>query len=273
MPSFPARLHVLLAREAPIGLIIRRGPSRRVCTILWDRHTDEFTLGQWFKGRIYERRCDLSPDGKHFIYFAMDGKWHSPSRGSWSAIARTPYLKASAFFPKGDCWNGGGLFIDNSRYWLNGCHGNDRDETRLRRDERYRPSGGKGGECLSIYYPRLLRDGWMLNDYLSAGITDQCDIFEKPLGNGWLLRKYAHAQVGSPPGKGCYWDEHELIRTQSDLCLKQPGGEWADLDGTRLVWGEAGRLWTGQLSDAGLAEPRLLHDLNGMTFEQQPALS
>lgn len=97
----------------------------------------------------------------------------------------------------------------------------------------------------------------MLKDHLSADITDQCDIFEKPLGNGWLLRKYAHAQVGSPPGKGCYWDEHELIRTQSDLCLKQPGWEWADLDGTRLVWATAGCLWTEQLSDAGLAEPHL----------------
>ncbi|MEK6804025.1 MAG: hypothetical protein AABZ34_15370 [Nitrospirota bacterium] len=73
---------MLLAREAPVGLVIRRGPSRQVCTLLWDRRTDTFTLGQWFKGRIYERRCDLSPDGTHFIYFAMDGKWGGLSKGS-----------------------------------------------------------------------------------------------------------------------------------------------------------------------------------------------
>jgi cytochrome bd-type quinol oxidase subunit 2 len=30
-------------------------------------------VGQWLKGRIYERRSDLSPDGKHLIYFAMNG--------------------------------------------------------------------------------------------------------------------------------------------------------------------------------------------------------
>src|SRR6267378_7912415 len=59
---FPARLHVLLAREAKIGLVIRRGPSKSVCTVLWNRERDTFKLGQWMRGRIYERRCDLSPD-------------------------------------------------------------------------------------------------------------------------------------------------------------------------------------------------------------------
>ena len=273
MQSFPARLHVLLARDAPVGLVIRRGPSRQVCTLLWDRRTDSFTLGQWLKGRIYERRCDLSPDGTHFIYFAMDGKWSGLSKGSWSAISRAPYLKALAFFPKGDCWQGGGLFIDHDRYWLNGdgCHLQGRNSTTLHRDQDYRPAGGRGGECLGVYYPRLLRDGWRLNDHLSAGITDQCDIFEKPIGNGWVLRKYAHAQVGSPPGKGCYWDEHELVQAQSNLCLQQPGWEWADLDGTRLIWAESGCLWTGSLTDSGLAEPRLLYDFNHMTFQRRTA--
>ncbi|MEK6804026.1 MAG: hypothetical protein AABZ34_15375 [Nitrospirota bacterium] len=182
-------------------------------------------------------------------------------------------MKALAFFPKGDGWQGGGLFLDNDRYWLNGdgCHQKGRDSTRLQRNEAYRPAGGRGGACLGVYYPRLLRDGWMLNEHLSAGITDQCDIFEKPLENGWLLRKYAHVQVGSPPGKGCYWDEHELIKTQSNLCIKQPNWEWADLDGERLVWAEFGCLWTGSLTDSGLAEIRLLHDFNQMTFERRTA--
>src|SRR5437667_11968152 len=60
--KFPARLHVLFAREAKIGLVIRRGPSKSVCTVLWNRERDTFKLGQWMRGRIYERRCDLSPD-------------------------------------------------------------------------------------------------------------------------------------------------------------------------------------------------------------------
>ena len=86
--SFPARLHVLLASKAKVGLVIRRGPSKSVCTILWDQDHDTFRLGQWMRGRIYERRCDLSPDGTRFIYFAMNGRWQSDTKGSWTAISR-----------------------------------------------------------------------------------------------------------------------------------------------------------------------------------------
>lgn len=67
----PARLHVLLARDAPLGLILRRGPSRQVCTIGWNRTDDTFLLGQWIKGQIYQHRSDLSPDGRHFLYLAI----------------------------------------------------------------------------------------------------------------------------------------------------------------------------------------------------------
>ena len=122
MPRFAARIHVLLAAAAPIGLVFRRGPSKQVATFLWDRRNDEFHLGQWLKGRIYERRSDLSPDGKYAIYFAMNGKWKSESKGSWTAVSRAPYLKAICFYPKGDCWYGGGLWTGPQAYWLNGGH-------------------------------------------------------------------------------------------------------------------------------------------------------
>lgn len=48
-------------------MVIRRGPSKSVATLLWDRKRNTFHMGQWLKGRIYERRCDLSPDGKYLI--------------------------------------------------------------------------------------------------------------------------------------------------------------------------------------------------------------
>ena len=84
MPKFPARIHPIRARSANMAVIIRRSPSKSVCMMLWDRRNDTFKLGQWLRGRIYERRCDLSPDGKHFIYFAMNGKWSGPMKGSWT---------------------------------------------------------------------------------------------------------------------------------------------------------------------------------------------
>ena len=81
--TFAPRLHVLLARDSSKAVIIRRGPSRKTAVIGWDRKNDTFEVGQWLNGRIYERRCDLSPDGKHFIYFAMNGRWDSEVLGAW----------------------------------------------------------------------------------------------------------------------------------------------------------------------------------------------
>ena len=70
--KIPARLKVIMARSAPYAVIFRRGPSNCVCTIGWDLSSDTFTLGQWLRGHIYPYRADLSPDGKHMIYFATD---------------------------------------------------------------------------------------------------------------------------------------------------------------------------------------------------------
>ncbi len=141
MKRFPARIHVLLAREAPLGLVIRKGPSKSVATILWDRRTDKFTLGQWMRGRIYERRCDLSPDGTRLIYFAMNGKWESKTKGAWTAISRVPYLKAVTLLTKGDCWHGGGLFLGNHTYWLNDGYGHliHVDSKEVVRDTSFKP--------------------------------------------------------------------------------------------------------------------------------------
>ena len=254
MLRFPARLHVLLARDAPIGLVIRRGPSKQVCTMLWNRKEDAFELGQWLKGRIYERRCDLTVDGRYFIYFAMNGRWESEVKGSWTAISRAPYLKAIALFLKGDCWNGGGLFTGKHFYWLNdGCGHEELTTTKeLVRDETFRPVEYYGGECPGVYYPRLLRDGWELVRSEKTGKWSDLTVFEKPLIKGWILRKLAHGEVGAPPGKGCYWDEHELLHT---------------ISGKRLVWASDGKLYAARLTVAGLINEHELYDFNDMKFE------
>jgi hypothetical protein len=269
MGNFAARLHVLLARDAPLGVVIRRGPSKVVATILWNRATDEFELGQWLKGRIYERRSDLSPDGKHLIYFAMNGKWKEEAGGSWTAISRAPYLKAIALFPKGDCWHGGGLWTGDTRYWINDGYGHTvlRDTKAVRRDLKWQPPASYGGECPGVYYLRLAREGWALKETIHWGKWNNMLVtFEKPCPKGWILRKLAHAEVGAPPGKGCYWDEHELVHPSSGAAIRMPGWEWAELDGERLVWAEQGRLEAGRLTAEGLVERRMLADFNEMEF-------
>jgi len=268
MGRFPARLHVLLARDARIGVVIRRGPSKSVCTVLWNRRTDEFTLAQWMRGRIYERRSDVAPDGKHLIYFAMNGKWTSEARGSWTAISRAPYLKAVTLLAKGDCWHGGGLFTGNQQYWLNDGYGHTlvRDTGELDRDLSFTPRQ-YGGECPGVYYTRLQRDNWSLRDPRSTTRFHELHVFEKEIRSGWILRKLAHAETGAPPGHGCYWDEHEVENTDKGITLTFPDWEWADLDRGRLVWAAAGKLWAGHMRGNGVHPAKCLYDFNDMKFE------
>ena len=269
---FPARLHVIFARSGDSAVVFRRGPSKQVATFLWDRRKDAFKLGQWLKGRIYERRSDLSPDGRHMIYFAMNGKWRSATRGSWTAVSRTPYLKALDLFAKGDCWEGGGLFLSEGRYWLNDRHflrqSVLRETSGLVRDQAYRPETNYGAECTGVYYPRLIRDGWTLVEQAERGRWNSQTVLEKELAGDWVLRKIAHEQVDAPPGKGCYWDEHEVINRSSGVTLRCPDWEWADWDRRRLVWAEQGRLFCARLArKKELESPKLLHDFNGYSFE------
>jgi hypothetical protein len=267
---FPARLHVLLASKARIGLVIRRGPSKRVATIGWDRERDRFELGQWMKGRIYERRCDLSPDGRHLLYFAMNGHWRSEARGAWTAISRAPYVKALALFPKGDCWHGGGLFTSARTYWLNDGYGHQvlRDTKEVRRDAAPPPGPSYGGECPNVYYRRLQRDGWWLKGLGKESAERRTiDVFERPLLHGWTLRKLAHAEVGAPEGKGCYWDEHALVAPDG-AATPMHDWEWADLDDRRLVWASRGQLFAARLEKSGPKGEKVLFDFRPMTFTE-----
>ena len=114
--SSPCRLSLIFARNAPITVILRRGPTRLVEVIKWDTKSDSFEYGQWMHGRIYAERCGLSPDGKLFVYFVVKHGKVDKDQGykqSYTAVSKPPYLTALAMWPHGDTWGGGGRFIDN----------------------------------------------------------------------------------------------------------------------------------------------------------------
>lgn len=245
--SFPARLHVLLARDSPAAVVIRRGPSDRVATIGWDRRTDTFTDGQWLHGRIYERRSDLSPDGKHPDLLRpqralrLRGRWFL-DRGLPSAVAAC----AVTLLGKGDGWHGGGLFTGNRHYWLNDGSRAPRDPG-VHRDPA-QPRVHTGAPLRRRVPRRLLpaADPRRLDfkERREIGRMESLTVFDKTVGNGWLLRKLAHEQVNAPEGKGCYWDEHLLIHPQRAVTIVEPDWEWAEVDGDRLVFASLGCLFS-----------------------------
>ncbi len=85
-------LSFVLPREGHKVVILRRGPSRYVRCILWDRNTDTFEDGQWIKGSIKAEDCDLTADGKHLLFLVNKNE---AGRGSWhTAISRPPWFTA-----------------------------------------------------------------------------------------------------------------------------------------------------------------------------------
>jgi hypothetical protein len=134
-----------------------------VLLIKWNLDGDTFEVGQWLKGRIYEKRCDLSPDGELLIYFAADFR---RSIGSWSVVSRPPFFTAFALWPKGNCWGGGGLFSSNAQLMLN-HRSNEMSLSPGFSVPEWFSVGHCGdwsghGEDDPIWSSRLLRDGWKL---------------------------------------------------------------------------------------------------------------
>jgi len=241
-----ARLHVLLAREARVGLVMRHGTAKSVCTLLWDRRKDTFTLGQWMRGRIDIETCDLSPDGKHFLYSVQKQKYVDATSQSrrWTVVSRTPYLKAVAYYP--DRWHRqGGWFVNNREYCLLDAvrHPDDRESEEVRRVESDPPAP-------SLYAARLARGGWAIEDS-RARFNGRLE-FVRPAGSGWELRH--------EPRRG-----YRL--SCGALLADTRGWEWADLDDKRLVWTAKGCLWSGMVNQDGIQQINLLHDFNGMQFE------
>lgn len=238
----PPRLSVLLAADAPVGVVLRRGPSKLVRIFVWNRENDKFKPGSWFKGRIYAQRSDISPDGRHLIYFALGGvAWAIPAtRGTWTAISQLPSLKASALWGQGDTWSGGGFFLSNDTFCLHVD-----DQTFLIRDH--------SGLRKEIYGPHLRfrsreeRDGWR-----RTGDTDR-PVIEKTIRNGWILRKLGWRAQGG----------YEL--EQPEECrLRFPLWEWAEWDRKRLVWAENGCLRSARIGSHKLGPIRTLYDFNTM---------
>jgi hypothetical protein len=234
-----ARLHVLLANDIRVGLVIRHGTAKSVCTLLWDRKKDKFVLGQWMRGKIDTETCDLSPGGEHFLYSASkSGMWGTPF---WTVVSRTPYLKAVAYYS----WRqGGGRFVSDRDYCVPGDpNPEDRESPEVRRVAAT-PSKN------SLYVARHLCSGWTLED-LRPRFGGKLELVRQA-GSGWELRHR--------PRGGYFLTCGELAEDTRDW-------EWADVDGKRLVWASKGCLWSGVMRKDGLHQTKLLHDFNGMQFE------
>jgi hypothetical protein len=270
-PRVPApRLAMIQARQAPVAVVFRRGPSKWVECIRWNLSNDTIERGHWFHGRIYERRSDLSPDGSKLIYFAskFTGRTLKDREYTyaWTAISRPPWLTALALWPKGDCWHGGGLFRDDRTVWLN----HKPEQAVPHPDHRPRflrvlDNPDARGEDEPVYGQRLTRDGWAIVepwDWEFTGIgggfrTNQPEVRhrEQPGGSGRVvMRRYLQRYR--------YIERFSLEDVEAPSDLPLGSAQWVDWDRAgRLLLLDEGRLLVAAVDQGKIARPTVVADL------------
>lgn len=103
----PPRIYCLVATEAPIAAVFRRGPSAWCHVGRWDLATPQYESGGWLRGRIFPRRSDLSPDGRWLCYFAHHANAHWSHGETYIAVAKLPWLTALHAFGTCGTWTRG----------------------------------------------------------------------------------------------------------------------------------------------------------------------
>ena len=84
----PPRLSLLLARHAPVAVIIARVRAKLFHLVKWQYVDDVVEHGSWFEGSLYPDSSDVSFDGRHMVYFALNPKV-ARSRGRQFANRRS----------------------------------------------------------------------------------------------------------------------------------------------------------------------------------------
>ncbi|HEX8463126.1 MAG TPA: hypothetical protein VF627_00780 [Abditibacterium sp.] len=247
-----ARLHVLLARDVPFAVILRRGPSKQVCTIGWNLNDDTFQVGQWFKGRIYEWVCDISPDGRHLLYHAYKPPRLDSTVWEYTVLSRAPYLKAIKIWKNTRSYES--AFLNNERFALLGNapqpkvfrvapFGEVKNEAELAQIER--PA--------DILQWKFERDGWKgWNKLAGSNNLEWIKSFA-----GWELKMTRSISSSTYIVRG-----RRLEKTFD--CARW---NWADFRGKRLLWAQDGKIFAAKVWEGGHGPVEELADFNDWTFE------
>ncbi|MEQ8456668.1 MAG: hypothetical protein RLO52_42740 [Sandaracinaceae bacterium] len=238
----------IVARDADMVVVLRRGPSKHAQLLRWDLSTDRVEAGQWLVGVVELGASGVSPRGELFVYAAR-------KRGvRFTAISRPPFFTPLAYWEEQLPWTGGGFF-PSDRHVVLGVTGE--------------PHDGGLPEVLEVselwsYF------AWQGNGRSSLTLGEA--VLKAPEAHhGWTRHERGRSWSKAAP-RGA----DRLIRdgTKGRPAVYRLGsrdlGEltWADLarDGS-LVFGREGRLYRWRREDS---EPREVADLTGHRFEMVP---
>jgi len=267
----PPRLHVLLATDSAV--VMRRGPSRWWHVLRWRLDPPGVEAGAWFGGRLYPRRCAVSPDGTLLGYYALAGK---PSPwDSYLAVSKVPWLHALAAWHWGSTWHWGCEFLPDGRF----CTGEA---------EPTAPDSGSYPAGLAPRPPlpavdhhdlwRLrdvqaeLRRGWVQDPRGADVLPGSPLVLRRPQpGNGGAALTLVHGGHDFA-GHGIEGAHIRYVLEQNGSRAELPEAGWADWDrrGRVLVATVSGELRIAAATPSGL-EPLWSHDLSQLGPEPAPA--
>ena len=261
MPSStaPARLRLLPALAAPIAIILRRKPSKLYHVMLWRTDTDEIEHGSWFRGRIYEDMCDISPDGRWMAYFAIGGSSMGPR--SWSALCRPPWLRAALYHQAtGHVWGERGIFRPDGRVdainWSVPLK-SDVDPAELKDAPKiiFNPPG-----TWPPQHATLLRDGFTLQSQTKSNPLHS-HLMLQPTPEHPAIRLF---NPRSTTGRG------RIEVDGLDLAL-DPARDWACYDSRgHLLIARLGRVERWSLRDLKAGQPGFVRDLESLVPPERP---
>jgi hypothetical protein len=259
-----------------MAVVFRRGPAAWWHIGRWDLTNGDYESGAWLRGRVYPRRCDVSPDGNLLLTFiakttaAGFPRPDDPAQyDTYITLSRPPWLHAVAAWREGSTWGRG---------W---CFGSDPGVSMLGAPD----FGSTDGLNLwvdrypSVQYAVERRRGWV--EYADSPIRDEGDVWDQhrsavltkpdPLGAFHLILR-DHGRKASDDGaiesRRPTYEVHG-----GDEVRELRGVVWADWDkaGRLLVATDSGTIEIREL-DGRVAEGRVVrsHDLATLRPSPQP---
>lgn len=281
----PRRVSVFFASDAPVGVLLKRGPTDWVQLVKWDVQTDQFEAGQWMKARVDENSFDLSPDGRLIVYWARSNT--KRDLREWTAVSKPPYFTALALWPWIGSYFGGGFFESSTRLWISTGGG----EVKLH--PNFEPCPLEVSTALkelslrqrSIYQRRLLRRGWrciqaadepmplrstapkaMMRAFREAPpIKQPWEIWEWQSPKGEIIRMLSYF---SPYGRTKDTLFYQRLPNGEEQLIEYPVLDW-DQRG-RMVRVEGGKVFVAEFQEGQLVEQELI-DLNAAEPERLEA--
>jgi hypothetical protein len=109
------RVFGIVASDATVVGVLRRGPSDWFHVGRWDTERGSYEPGAWVRATIYPQRCDVSPDGRWLSYFMLGGAATWAAGSTFVAISKLPWVHALAAWGTDGTWTRGAHFVADRR--------------------------------------------------------------------------------------------------------------------------------------------------------------